>query len=145
MSYSSCGLADGGSVASRDPVALGLLAGGGGNCPGAPLAAAGCGSDTFDRSSGAPASRPPGAPIDGAALTGPAEAVSVPSTRGAPGAVGCWRGSKASDRWPGAAFGGIACCGMDCGVGCPAGRCGISEPGCGPGAACGAMPARCCN
>src|SRR5690242_122232 len=96
----------------------------------------GCGPDTLDRSRGAPASRPPGAPTGGIA---PAEAVSVPSTRGAPGAFGCAFGSNTSERFPGPAF-GVGCCGIVWGIGEP-GRCGISEPAGAPGAACDAMPA----
>src|SRR6185437_6457260 len=155
MSYSSCGEADGGSVASCTfpVVAVAVLApvlgaelgavlaavlGGGGNCspPGgraaADLAAATGGwlPGSAVRSSGAPASRPPGAPTGGtfaAFSTGGATAASLPSTRGAPGAFGCRAGSNASERRPDASTGAFA----------GAGACG-DMAGC-AGCACGAM------
>src|SRR5665213_3470304 len=121
MSYSSCGVADGGSVASRTfpaapdgtlPAAPDGALRGGGNCspPGGGLATAvvGCGAATGTdgavgglpasvlRSSGAPAARPPGAPTGmsfPAVETCGVATASLPSTRGAPGAFGCRDGS----------------------------------------------------
>src|SRR5664280_3017060 len=111
MSYSSFGVADGGSVASWVPMAL--VSRGGGNCDGGigaafaigPAGCAGALPESVDRSSGAPGARPPGAPTGGslsAFWTG-AAAVSLPRTRGAPGAFGCWAGLNTSERLPGVA------------------------------------------
>src|SRR5262245_29217608 len=62
-------------------------------------------ADRVDRSSGAPAWRPPGTPIGGAALGSSGSPLMtlgpfgmVPSTRGAPGAVGFSLGSNTSGR-----------------------------------------------
>src|SRR5437763_12196692 len=57
--------------------------------------------ERLDRSNGAPASRPPGAPIpvsEPTALGGAEVPESVPKVRGAPGAFGFWAGSKTSCR-----------------------------------------------
>src|SRR5439155_25114806 len=99
------------------PVTLGLRgeAGGKGALPdptvagGNPRPPTGGGSreawpERLDRSSGAPAARPPGTPISGGSAGGPptpggpAASESVPSVRGAPGAVGFEAGSNTSRR-----------------------------------------------
>src|SRR6187551_3372346 len=99
MSYSSFGEADGGKVASCVPVALVLRGGGDGSWPfGCDRTGTGPASEL--RSSGAPASRPLGAPKSGAFIV---RGVSFPSERGAPGAFGCIAGLKTSLREPGAA------------------------------------------
>src|ERR1700690_3358260 len=114
MSYSSFGVADGGSVASWAPGALVSCTGG--NCDGGIGAAFAIGTSgcagalpaSVERSSGAPGARPPGAPIGGslAAFWGGGTAASLPSTRGAPGAFGYCAGLNTSERLPGAAAGG---------------------------------------
>src|SRR5664280_3469986 len=117
MSYSSFGVADGGSVANWVPVALVSRAGGGGgNCDGGIGAAFAIGTSgcagalpaSVERSSGAPGTRPPGAPTGGSlsAFWDGATAASLPSTRGAPGAFGYCAGLNTSERLPGAAAGG---------------------------------------
>src|SRR6185437_16502410 len=102
MSYSSCGRADGGSVARLTPLGLTLR---GGGTPGGGATGAAGGAATALRSSGAPASRPFGAPITGSAEAtapgGAAICTSPPSVRGAPGAFGLALGSKTSERWRG--------------------------------------------
>src|ERR1019366_9042142 len=115
MSYSSFGVADGGSVASWVPVAL-VSRAGGGNCDGGIGAAFAIGTSgcagalpaSVERSSGAPGARPPGAPTGGSlsAFWSGAAAASLPSTRGAPGALGCCAGLNTSERLPGVAAGG---------------------------------------
>src|SRR5579884_1237301 len=107
MSYSSCGRPDGGSVARLTPVALGPA--GDGEAPGA------VGAASELRSSGAPASRPAGAPITGSPAAGMGGAgVVAPrasrlSARGAPGALGFLVGSKASEcRSTGGSVPGVA-------------------------------------
>src|SRR6516162_5512869 len=127
MSYSSCGEADGGNVASCAPAGAagttlricdaGAAVGG----IGAPLAeatAAGGEIDcvrgeslpaTVDRSSGAPAARPPGAPTGGALSgmrSGVAMTAGFPNVRGEPGAPGFCDGSNTSERRPGFETGG---------------------------------------
>src|SRR5262245_64225956 len=93
-----------------------------GSAGGAPL--------SVDRSSGAPAARPPGAP------TGSLESYTgdwatrpgmVPSVRGAPGAFGLADGSNASPRRPGVAAGGGAA-----GGDVPGGRAAGAERGAAP-------------
>ena len=67
----SFGESDGGATAATAPVALRLRDGGGGNGPpsgGEPASEPGT-PDSVDRSSGAPARRPPGAPTGGSAVT----------------------------------------------------------------------------
>src|SRR5689334_14739728 len=105
MSYSSCGRAEGGSVARLTPVGLTLR---GGGTPGGAATGAAGGAATALRSSGAPASRPLGAPMTGSAEAmapgggaGATTRASPLSVRGAPGAFGLALGSKASERWPG--------------------------------------------
>src|SRR6185437_5487866 len=125
MSYSSCGEAVGGKVASCVPPAP-VLRAGGGNCdgvigPALAIGAFGCAGappDSVERSSGAPTSRPPGAPIGGSLSTfcaGAASARPLPSTRGAPGEFGRRAGSNTSERPPGAlaAGGGLLGTGGD--------------------------------
>src|SRR5262249_14479493 len=125
MSYSSCGEAEGGSVATCDPleaegtasrtcgddvVAICDLGTGvalaDATAAGGVAIRGGVGSlpASVERSSGAPAARPPGAPTDvplSSIRSGAAITVSLPSVRGAPGAVGCCVGSNTSERRPG--------------------------------------------
>ncbi len=134
MSYSSCGEAVGGNVASCGPAGVAFRTCGGGDetcgagigmAPADAIAPGGgaiCGGDDGDgagslpasveRSSGAPAARPPGAPT-GVPLFWPCSGVaitaSLPSVRGAPGALGFRFGSKTSERRPG----------VDCGAAFP--------------------------
>src|SRR5579864_7247306 len=119
MSYSSCGDAVGGKVASCVPAVL-MLRTDGGDCAGGmgpalaigTLECAGASPDSVERSSGAPTSRPPGAPTGGSlpgfspAFWIGAAAASLPSTRGVPGASGWCAGSNTSERLPGTAPGG---------------------------------------
>src|ERR1700722_19464812 len=130
------------------PVPLGLLGGGGGKAPpgAAPLGCGG-GTETLDRSSGAPGWRGPG---DGTSATGgggSVAAVLVPSGRGAPGAAGLIAGLNASPRPPrpggggggsdstGAGGGAAAMTGAGAaggGENCPLGRggdCGCGDAG----------------
>src|SRR5436305_8184768 len=99
------------------PVTLGLRGEAGGKGPlpdptvagGKPRPPTGGGSreawpERLDKSSGAPAARPPGTPMSGASGAGgptagrAAASESVPNVRGAPGAVGFWIGSNTSRR-----------------------------------------------
>src|SRR5262245_35536818 len=127
MSYSSCGEAEGGSVAScwslgvagttlricggvEGDAACGVACGGGIDTDPADAivdggtARCGGGESVFasvDKSSGAPALRPPGAPIGPPPGSGAAITASFPRVRGAPGRLGFCVGSKTSERRPG--------------------------------------------
>src|SRR5215467_8534096 len=122
MSYSSWGEAEGGSVAScwllgvagttlrtcgGGAADCGVACGGGIDTDPADAivdggtARCGGGESVFasvDKSSGAPALRPPGAPIGGPPGSGAAITASLPSVRGAPGALGFCVGSNTSER-----------------------------------------------
>src|SRR5215467_6587525 len=125
MSYSSCGEAEGGSVAScwllgvagttlrtcggeADAACGGACGGGTDTDPADAIvdggtARCGGGESVFasvDKSSGAPALRPPGAPIGPPSGSGAAITASFPRVRGAPGAFGFCVGSKTSERRP---------------------------------------------
>ena len=99
----------GGATAATAPVALRLRDGGGGSGPsGARAGFAGRRRDSVDRSSGAPALRPPGAPTGGSAVTiGGGSFGMLPSGRGTPGALGFCDGSNTSERRPVAGGGGV--------------------------------------
>src|SRR6478672_4440126 len=114
MSYSSCGEAEGDSVAScwllgvagRTLRTCGGGEAGTGTDPADAIADGGtarCGGGesvfaSVDKSSGAPALRPPGAPTGGPPGSGVAITTSLPSVRGAPGAFGFCVGSNTSER-----------------------------------------------
>src|SRR6478672_12332484 len=122
MSYSSCGEAEGDSVASCWLLGVAgrtlRTCGGGeagvacdagtGTDPADAIADGGtarCGGGesvfaSVDKSSGAPALRPPGAPIGPPPGSGAAITASFPRVRGAPGALGFCVGSKTSERRP---------------------------------------------
>src|SRR6478672_1066417 len=117
----SFGDSEGGATAATAPVALRLRDGGGGRAPdsgGTPGSAPGT-PDSVDRSSGAPALRPPGTPTGGSAVTiGGGSLGMLPSGRGTPGALGFCAGSNTSERRPVAGGGGgggeVTGTGADC-------------------------------